>query len=109
MQNRNRLLIAGALCSALALFSSAKVHAEGDAGLDEADMDRFQAYVVQMARPSHTMSSDLAVGAQLPAQGMTYYEIPAEYRVSPQLRYTVVNGRAVLVDSRTGRVIQMMR
>jgi hypothetical protein len=104
MQNRNRILVAGALFSTLALFSFAK--AEGDAGLDEADMDRFQAYVTQMGRPSHTYSGNLVVGAQMPAEGMTYYEIPAEYRVSPQYRYTVVNGRPIVVDAQR-RVIQM--
>ncbi len=105
MQNRNSILVAGALFGTLALFSSA--NAEGDAGIDDAMMDRFAGHVTQMARPSHTYSGNLAIGAELPAEGMTYYEIPAEYRVSPQLRYTVVNGRPVVVDTRTRRVIQM--
>jgi Protein of unknown function (DUF1236) len=105
MQNRNRILVAGALFGTLALFSSA--NAEGDAGLDEADMDRFQGYVAKMNRPSHTYTGNLAVGAELPAEGMTYYELPAEYRVSPHIRYTVVNGRPVVVDTRTRRVMQM--
>jgi hypothetical protein len=108
MQNRNKILIAGALCSALALFSSANANAEGEAGLGMEDMPRFQAYVAQMNRPSHAYSSELVVGTELPAQGMTYYEIPAEYKI-PQYRYTVVNGRPVVVDPQTRRVIQIMR
>ena len=65
---------------------------------------RFQTYVVQQAPPSYTYSSDLTVGAVLPEQGVTYYEVPAEYGVS-RYRYTVVNSRPVLVDPGTRRVI----
>ena len=69
---------------------------------------RFQAYVVQQAPPSYTYSSDLTVGAVLPEQGVTYYEVPPEYGVS-QYRYTVVNSRPVLVEPSTRRVVQVIR
>lgn len=69
---------------------------------------RFQTYVVQQAPPSYTYSSDLTVGAVLPEQGVTYYDVPPEYGVS-QYRYTVVNSRPVLVDPGTRRVIQVIQ
>lgn len=69
---------------------------------------RFQTYVVQQAPPSYAYSSDLTVGAVLPEQGVTYYEVPAEYGVT-QYRYTVVNSRPVLVDPGTRRVVQVIQ
>ncbi len=69
---------------------------------------RFQTYVVQQAPPSYTYSSDLTVGAVLPDQGVTYYDVPAEYGVS-RYRYTVVNSRPILVDPGTRRVIQVIQ
>jgi hypothetical protein len=49
----------------------------------------------------------VVIGAELPAQGVTYYEVPPQYGVS-QYRYTVVNNRTVLVDPQTLRVIQVI-
>ena len=50
---------------------------------------------------------DLAVGVVLPEDGVTYYDVPAEYGVR-DYRYTVVNDRTVLVDPRTRRVVQIV-
>jgi hypothetical protein len=49
----------------------------------------------------------LQVGAVLPSSGVEYYEVPEQYGVR-DYRYTVVNGRTVLVDPRTHRVIQVI-
>lgn len=68
---------------------------------------RFQQYVVAQRRPSFIYDRPLAVGAELPSDGVTYYEVPAEYGPT-QYRYTVVNNRTVLVDPRTRRVIQVI-
>lgn len=68
---------------------------------------RFQQYVVTQRRQSFTYDRPLAVGAELPNNGVTYYEIPAEYGTTPY-RYTVVNNRTVIVDPRTRRVIQVI-
>ncbi|MFG1464947.1 DUF1236 domain-containing protein [Xanthobacter sp. DSM 24535] len=69
---------------------------------------RFQTYVVEQRRPSYTYSDPVIVGAQLPDQGVTYYEVPAEYGATPY-RYTVVNNRTVLVDPQTHRVMQVIQ
>jgi hypothetical protein len=104
MQNRNRILVAGALFGTLALFSPANA----ESNISDVDMAQLMAYIAQMNRPSHTYSGQLAVGMELPAQGMTYYEIPAEYKAR-DTHYTVVNGRPVLVDSQTRKVVRMMQ
>jgi hypothetical protein len=51
--------------------------------------------------PSYRYNDDFRVGAVLPESGVTYYEIPAEYRVQGY-RYAYVNDHAVLVDPARG-------
>ena len=48
-----------------------------------------------------------SIGTVLPEEGITYYEVPAEYGVR-DYRYTVVNGRTVLVEPRTRRVVEVI-
>jgi hypothetical protein len=57
---------------------------------------------------SFRYESDVRVGAVLPASGITYYEVPAEYNVRGY-RYTVVNDTPVLVDPGTRRIVQVIR
>lgn len=76
-------------------------------GMADANQPRFQTYVVQQKTPSYAYSSEVVVGAELPAAGITYYDVPAEY--GTQYRYTVVNKRTVLVDPKTRRIIQVIR
>jgi hypothetical protein len=76
-------------------------------GISDETRPRFREYVVKQRPTSYTYSSELRVGAELPASGVTYYEVPAEYGVR-DYRYTVVNNRTVLVDPRTRRVIQIV-
>jgi len=71
------------------------------------DRPRFREYVVRERRPSYRYSEDLRVGAVLPQSGVTYYEVPAEYHVTGY-RYAYVNDRAVLVDPRTGRIVEIV-
>ena len=71
------------------------------------DRPRFREYVVRERRPSYRYSDDLRVGVILPESGVTYYEMPAEYR-APGYRYTYVNERAVIVDPRTRRVMEII-
>src|SRR5215211_557196 len=77
----------------------------GVLGVDE--RPRFRSYVVEQRRPSYEYREDLRVGAVLPEQGVTYYEVPAEYGVREH-RYTVVNGRTVLVEPRTRRIVEII-
>ena len=88
MTNKVRILVASALFSTLPLFSPANA----ESNISDVDMTQLQTYITTMNRPSHAYSGQLAVGMELPAQGMTYYEIPAEHKAR-DTHYTVVNGR----------------
>lgn len=68
---------------------------------------RFRTYVESRRVPSYTYSDEVRVGAVLPAQGVTYYDIPSEYQVKGY-KYTVVNDEPVLVDPRTHRIVQVI-
>jgi len=68
----------------------------------------FREYVVRENRTSYAYDRDVAIGAELPEAGVTYYEVPAEYGVR-DYRYTVVNGQTVLVDPRTRRIVQVIQ
>jgi hypothetical protein len=77
----------------------------GILGVD--DRPRFREYVVREHVPSYRYDSDLRVGVVLPAEGVTYYDVPAEYHVTGY-RYTYVNDHPVLVDPHTRRVVQII-
>lgn len=77
----------------------------GVLGVDE--RPRFRSYVVEQRRPSYQYREEVRVGAVLPEAGVTYYDVPAEYGVREH-RYTVVNGRTVLVEPRTRRIVEIV-
>ena len=77
----------------------------GVLGVDQ--RPRFHSYVVEQHRPSYQYSEDVRVGTVLPEQGVTYYDVPPEYGVREH-RYTVVNGRTVLVDPHTRRIVDVV-
>ena len=83
--------------------------AAGTAGaiLGVEDRPRFREYVVRERIPSYRYEHELRVGVILPEQGVTYYEVPAEYHVTGY-RYTYVNDRPVLVEPRTRRVVEII-
>jgi hypothetical protein len=68
---------------------------------------KFQQYVVAQRRASYKYDQPVAVGAVLPRQGITYYEVPSEFGRT-EYRYTVVNDQTVLVDPATGRIVQVI-
>jgi hypothetical protein len=76
-------------------------------GIAEADRPRFRTYVEQREVRPYRYEGDVRVGVTLPSDGVQYYEVPAEYRVSG-MRYTVVNGRTVLVEPRSRRIVQVI-
>ena len=77
----------------------------GVLGVDE--RPRFRSYVVEQRRPSYQYRDEVRVGAVLPDSGVTYYEVPAEYGAR-EYRYTVVNGRTVLVEPRSRRIVEIV-
>jgi hypothetical protein len=76
-------------------------------GIAEDARPRFRSYVVERKHPSYRYDREVRVGADLPASGVTYYDVPREYGTT-NYRYTVVNDRTVLVDPGTHRIIQVI-
>ena len=79
----------------------------GSGGLGVDERPRFRSYVVEQQRPSYQYREDVRIGAVLPDDGVTYYDVPQEYGVR-DYRYTVVNGRTVLVEPRTHRIVEIV-
>ena len=77
----------------------------GILGVD--DRPRFREYVVRERRPSYTYQGNVRTGVILPGAGVRSAEVPSEYRVPAGYRYTVVNGRPVLIEARTRRIVEI--
>ena len=77
----------------------------GVLGVDQ--RPRFKSYVVERRHPSYQYREDVRIGAVLPEEGVTYYEVPQEYGTR-DYRYTVVNGRTVLVEPRSRRIVEIV-
>ena len=57
--------------------------------------------------PTYTIPDRVVVGGVLPETGVTYYDVPQTFGVTPY-RYTVVNGRTMLVEPRSRRIVQVV-
>ena len=75
--------------------------------LGREEIPRFRTYAVEQRRPSYQYREDVRIGVILPEEGVTYYDVPPEYGVR-EYRYTVVNGRTVLVEPHTRRIVQIV-
>ena len=67
----------------------------------------FREYIVRERVPNYTIPDRVIVGGVLPETGVTTYDVPQTYGVTPY-RYTVVNGQTVLVEPRTRRIVQVV-
>ena len=67
----------------------------------------FREYIVRERVPNYTISDRVIVGGVLPETGVTYYDVPQTFGVTPY-RYTVVNGQTVLVEPRSRRIVQVV-
>jgi Protein of unknown function (DUF1236) len=67
----------------------------------------FRQYIVRERVPIYTVPDRVIVGATLPDVGVTYYDVPQSFGATPY-RYTVVNGRTVLVEPRSRRIVQVI-
>ncbi|PXW66001.1 DUF1236 domain-containing protein [Methylobacterium sp. B4] len=77
----------------------------GILGVD--DRPRFRSYVRERGVSSYSWGGPVRVGTVLPDDGVTYYDVPDDYRVKPGYRYTVVNKQPVLVD-RSRRIVEVI-
>jgi hypothetical protein len=67
----------------------------------------FRQYILRERVPNYTIPDRVVVGGVLPEIGVTYYDVPQTFGVTPY-RYTVVNGRTVLIEPRTRRIVQVI-
>lgn len=118
---RNNMLAIAALAAALGAPATAFAQSDvtvgvapapgvivGDAGGIIAEQrPAFREYVIRERIPAYTIPGRVVVGGVLPETGVTYYDVPQTYGVTPY-RYTVVNGETVLVEPRTRRVVQIV-
>jgi Protein of unknown function (DUF1236) len=67
----------------------------------------FREFIIRERVPNYTIPDRVIVGGVLPETGVTYYDVPQSFGVTPY-RYTVVNGRTVLVEPRSRRIVQVV-
>jgi uncharacterized protein DUF1236 len=119
---RNRILAIAAIAGAMSAPIAAQAQTEITTGVvrggsvivsDDVDaiaVDQrpaFREYIVRERVPNYTVPDRVIVGGVLPETGVTYYDVPQTYGVTPY-RYTVVNGRTVLVEPRSRRIVQVI-
>lgn len=75
--------------------------------ISEDNAPRFRAYVVRENHPSYTHQGEVVVGTVLPPSGVTFYTVPPEFGATTY-RYTIVNGRTVLVEPQSRRIVQIL-
>ena len=118
---RNRILAIAAIAGALSAPIAAQAQSEtvgvvrGGSVIVDDDADgiaidqrpAFHQYILREHVPEYTIPDRVIVGGVLPEAGVTYYDVPQTYGVTPY-RYTVVNGRTVLVEPRSRRIVQVV-
>ena len=67
----------------------------------------FREYITRERVPTYTIPERVIVGGVLPEAGVTMYDVPQTFGVTPY-RYTVVNGQTVLVEPRSRRIVQVV-
>jgi len=83
------------------------VEIDADGGIAVAQRPAFREYIVRERVPTYTIPERVIVGGVLPDDGVTMYDVPQTFGVTPY-RYTVVNGRTVLVEPRSRRIVQVI-
>jgi hypothetical protein len=119
---RNRILAIAAIAAAIGAPIAAQAQTEITTGVvrggsvivnDDADgiaVDQrpaFREYIVRERVPTYSIPDRVIVGGVLPEAGITYYDVPQTFGPTPY-RYTVVNGRTVLVEPRSRRIVQVV-
>jgi hypothetical protein len=119
---RNKILAIAAIAGAISAPITAQAQTEITTGVvrggsvivnDDIDgiaVDQrpaFREYIVRERVPDYTIPDRVIVGGVLPETGVMYYDVPQTFGVTPY-RYTVVNGRTVLVEPRTRRIVQVV-
>ncbi len=86
---------------------STPVEIDADGGIAGAQRPAFREYIIREHVPTYTIPERVVVGGVLPDDGVTMYDVPQTFGVTPY-RYTVVNGRTVLVEPRSRRIVEVL-
>jgi len=76
-------------------------------GIEQEQLPAFREYAIRERIPNYSVPERVIVGTVLPEDGVIFYDVPQTYGVTPY-RYTVVNGRTVLVEPRTRRIVEIV-
>jgi Protein of unknown function (DUF1236) len=90
-----------------AVRGGAVIVSDGVEGIAIDQRPAFREYIVRERVPDYTIPDRVIIGGVLPETGVTYYDVPQTFGVTPY-RYTVVNGQTVLVEPRTRRIVQVI-
>jgi len=105
---QSKLLAIAAIAGAIGVPLAAQAQTvNDDVGIAVDRRPAFREYIVRERVPNYTMEDRVIVGGVLPETGVTYYDVPQSFGVTPY-RYTVVNGQTVLVEPRTRRIVQVI-
>ena len=116
---RNRILAIAAIAAAISTPIAAQAQStvgvvrggtvivDDNEGIAVDQRPAFREYIVRERVPNYTIPDRVIVGGVLPEVGVTYYDVPQTYGVTPY-RYTVVNGQTVLVEPRSRRIVQVV-
>jgi len=120
---RNRIFAIAAIAGALGAPIAAQAQSEMTTGVvrgggpviiiedvDGIAVDQrpaFREYIIRERVPNYTIPDRVIVGGVLPETGVTYYDVQQTFGVTPY-RYTVVNGRTILVEPRSRRIVQVV-
>ena len=118
---RNKLLAIAAVAAAIGAPLAVQAQSEMTTGLghggavvhDDIDgiaadqLPAFREYIVRERVPNYVIPDRVVVGGVLPEIGVTYYDVPQSFGMTPY-RYTVVNGQTVLVDPHSRRIVQVI-
>lgn len=99
-------LIAFAATSAIGILPSMAVAAEVIFKVE--DRGRFHEFLVKQHHTPFRFKEEVRVGTVLPAAGVEYYAVPAEYHVRPDYRYAVVNEHTVIVEPASHRIVEII-
>lgn len=100
-------IAAQAQSDTVGIVRGGSVVVDDDFGIAVDRRPAFREYIVRERVPSYTIPERVIIGGVLPETGVTYYDVPQSFGVTPY-RYTVVNGQTVLVEPRTRRIVQVI-
>jgi hypothetical protein len=89
------------------LVRSGPVAIDADGGIAADQRPAFRQYIIREHVPEFTVPERVEVGTVLPETGVSFYDVPQTFGVTPY-RYSVVNGRTILVEPHARRIVQVI-